>query len=104
MSDSLVLRGYLKGHSGWVTSLATTMDNSDMVVSSSRDKTCIVWQLNTDSEDQMSCGYAKRALTGHGHFVSDVVLSSDGQFALSGTLPGVDSAPELPPTTRGQRF
>jgi hypothetical protein len=32
----------------------------------------------------MNYGYARRALRGHNHFVSDVVISSDGQFALSG--------------------
>lgn len=26
----------------------------------------------------------RRALRGHNHFVSDIVISSDGQFALSG--------------------
>lgn len=44
------------------------------------DKTIIVWQL-TREED--SYGYPKRILHGHNHFVSDVVISSDGQFALS---------------------
>ena len=44
------------------------------------DKTIIVWQL-TRSDD--SYGYPKRILHGHNHFVSDIVISSDGQFALS---------------------
>lgn len=44
------------------------------------DKTIIVWTLTRD-EDQY--GYPKRILHGHNHFVSDVVISSDGQFALS---------------------
>lgn len=44
------------------------------------DKTIIVWQL-TREED--TYGYPKRILHGHNHFVSDVVISSDGQFALS---------------------
>lgn len=44
------------------------------------DKTIIVWQLTRDED---SYGYPKRILTGHNHFVSDVVISSDGQFALS---------------------
>lgn len=82
MSETLGLRGYLKGHGGWVTSLATTLDNSDVLLSASRDKTVIVWQLTRDGKDN-SYGYPKRALHGHSHFVSDVVLSSDGQFALS---------------------
>merc|ERR1719216_546768 len=33
----------------------------------------------------MNYGVPKRCLTGHNHFVSDVVMSSDGQFALSGS-------------------
>jgi guanine nucleotide-binding protein subunit beta-2-like 1 protein len=65
-----------------VTQIATSPEAPDMVLSSSRDKTVIVWQL-TRSEG--SYGYARRALKGHSHFVSDVVISSDGQFALSGS-------------------
>jgi guanine nucleotide-binding protein subunit beta-2-like 1 protein len=41
-----------------------------------------VWSLVRDEENY---GYARRALRGHNHFVSDVVISSDGQFALSGS-------------------
>ena len=44
------------------------------------DKTIIVWQLTRDDD---TFGYPKRILHGHNHFVSDVVISSDGQFALS---------------------
>ena len=44
------------------------------------DKSIIVWQLTRDED---SYGYPKRILHGHNHFVSDVVISSDGQFALS---------------------
>ena len=44
------------------------------------DKTIIVWQLTRDDD---TYGYPKRILHGHNHFVSDVVISSDGQFALS---------------------
>ena len=45
------------------------------------DKTLIVWEL-TEKNFQNNAVMRKR-LTGHGHFVSDVVLSADGQFALS---------------------
>lgn len=44
------------------------------------DKTIIVWSL---SRDDSNYGYPKRILHGHNHFVSDIVISSDGQFALS---------------------
>jgi guanine nucleotide-binding protein subunit beta-2-like 1 protein len=35
------------------------------------------------TRDDENYGVARRALTGHNHFVEDVVISSDGQFALS---------------------
>ena len=49
----------------------------------SLDKTLILWELTRD--DDSNYGYPKKCLTGHNHFVSDVVMSSDGQFALSGS-------------------
>jgi len=78
----MTLRGTLTGHRGWVTQIATSSQNPDTLLSCSRDKTLIAWQLNRD--DSTTYGYAKKCLTGHNHFVSDVVVSSDGQFALSG--------------------
>ncbi|KAL3931720.1 MAG: hypothetical protein SGBAC_011177 [Bacillariaceae sp.] len=75
-------RGTLEGHGDWVTSLATTPEDPNLLLSSSRDKSVIVWQL-THSNTSSDYGFARRALRGHSHFVSDVVISSDGQFALS---------------------
>ena len=49
------------------------------------DKTLIVWKL---SRDEGNYGAAEKALHGHNHFISDVVMSSDGQFALSGSWDG----------------
>jgi guanine nucleotide-binding protein subunit beta-2-like 1 protein len=83
MSEQLTLRGTLKGHNGWVTQIATTPQDSNQILSASRDKTLILWELN--GGDEMNYGVPKRCLTGHNHFVSDVVMSSDGQFALSGS-------------------
>jgi len=76
----LQLKGILRGHSGWVTAVATTPENTDMILSSSRDKSVIVWNLTRDDQN---FGYPRRALHGHSHFVQDVVISSDGQYALS---------------------
>jgi len=84
MGEQLSLRGELKGHAGWVTSIATHADNPNLVLSSSRDKTVMVWNID-GSEDY---GQPQRALRGHGHFVSDVIISSDGQFALSSSWDG----------------
>jgi len=83
--DHLVMKGEMKGHGGWVTAIATTVEVPDMVLSASRDKSIIVWEL-TKEEDKY--GTMKKRLTGHSHFVQDVAISSDGQFALSGSWDG----------------
>jgi len=82
MTDSLQLRGILKGHNGWVTCIATSAENPDMILSGSRDKKLIVWSLTREDQNY---GYPRRSLGGHAHFVQDIVISSDGQFALSGS-------------------
>uniref|UniRef100_A0A4W3HT93 Small ribosomal subunit protein RACK1 n=1 Tax=Callorhinchus milii TaxID=7868 RepID=A0A4W3HT93_CALMI len=82
MTEQMTLRGTLKGHKGWVTQIATTPQFPDMILSASRDKSIIMWKL---TRDETNYGVAQRSLHGHSHFVSDVVISSDGQFALSGS-------------------
>lgn len=66
-----------------------------MLISASRDKTLLVWNLSSDHTtgepdgiNGISCGKPVRSLKGHGHFVQDVVISSDGQFALSASWDG----------------
>jgi len=86
MTDALSLRGVLKGHNNWVTSVATTAESPDTFISASRDKTMLSWAITRDQEN---FGYPKRSLVGHGHIVQDVVISSDGQFALSGSWDGL---------------
>jgi len=90
----LRLRGILRGHNGWVTSIATPEIRREynagagldqMIVSSSRDRTTIQWHLSRGDEDPLEYGRAYRALRGHSHYVEDVVLSRDGQYALSGS-------------------
>uniref|UniRef100_A0AAQ5ZP68 Small ribosomal subunit protein RACK1 n=1 Tax=Amphiprion ocellaris TaxID=80972 RepID=A0AAQ5ZP68_AMPOC len=81
MTEQMTVRGTLKGHSGWVTQIATTPQYPDMILSASRDKSIIMWKL---TRDETNYGIPQRSLKGHSHFVSDVVISSDGQFALSG--------------------
>ncbi|ORY96143.1 guanine nucleotide-binding protein subunit beta-2-like 1 [Syncephalastrum racemosum] len=73
--DTLTLRGTLE-----VTAIATTSEAPDMVLSASRDKSVIVWHL---TREEMSYGVPRKSLVGHNHFVQDLAISSDGQFALS---------------------
>ncbi|KAF7731802.1 cross-pathway control WD-repeat protein cpc2 [Apophysomyces ossiformis] len=78
--DALTLRGTLKGHGNWVTAIATTSEAPDMVLSASRDRSIIVWHL---TREEMEYGVPRKSLLGHNHFVEDIAISSDGQFALS---------------------
>eukprot|EP01025_Chloroclados_australasicus_P038403 TRINITY_DN3951_c0_g1_i1.p1 TRINITY_DN3951_c0_g1~~TRINITY_DN3951_c0_g1_i1.p1 ORF type:complete len:328 (-),score=41.79 TRINITY_DN3951_c0_g1_i1:295-1278(-) len=102
MAETLVHRGDLVGHAGWVTSIATPIDlSSDIILSSSRDKTVIMWKL-TRYEGEF--GTPIRSLRGHNHFVEDVVLSSDSQFALSGSWDGTLRLWDLQNGTCTERF
>merc|ERR1740115_131234 len=85
MGEQLTLHGTLEGHSDWVTAIATTNEDATMVLSSSRDRSVLVWQVDGTQEEY---GFPRKSLRGHSHFVSSVVISSDGQFALSGSWDG----------------
>jgi len=81
MPETMKFTDTLSGHGGWVTQVATNPQFAEMLISASRDKTLIMWNLNKD--DQSSYGSPMKRLRGHSHFVSDVVVSSCGQFAVS---------------------
>jgi guanine nucleotide-binding protein subunit beta-2-like 1 protein len=98
---SLQLRGELVGHNGWVTAITTTSTESNTVLSASRDKTILVWDI---TKDATTFGVPKKQLNGHGGFVQDVVLSSDGQFALSGSWDGTLRLWDLATGTTARRF
>merc|ERR1719458_231315 len=59
-------RGYMRGHGGWVTSLAVV-----------------------EEEDQdKSWGQPRRLFTGHSHFISEIKLTGDSRFAFSASWDG----------------
>jgi guanine nucleotide-binding protein subunit beta-2-like 1 protein len=97
----LQLRGQLKGHDGWVTSLATTGEKRDMLVSGSRDKSVMVWNLTRTATEY---GKPLRSLRGHSHFVQDVVLSNDGHFGLSASWDGTMRLWDLATGNATRRF
>lgn len=79
-NEVLVLRGTLEGHNGWVTSLAISAGQPNLLVSGSRDKTLISWKLTGDDS---KFGVPVRSFKGHSHIVQDVALTADGAYALS---------------------
>jgi len=94
-------KGELKGHNGWITAIATTSENADMILTASRDKTIIVWKL---TKDEKQFGTARKRLKGHSHYVQDVCISSDAQFALSGSWDGNLRLWDLTTGTTTRRF
>jgi len=80
--------GQLKGHRNWITAIAAPADNSGTILTASRDKTILLWNTKRELQEDgnpLVTGIPKRSLIGHSNFVQDVVISSDGQFALSGS-------------------
>ena len=83
-NEHLVLKGALVGHNGWVTQIATTPQFPDIVLSASRDKSIIIWQLNNQHDptgESTSCGVPSKALRGHSHFdYEDEILLLPGTY------------------------
>lgn len=72
-----------------------------MLLSGSRDKSLIIWNL---TRDESQYGYPKRSLHGHSHIVSDCVISSDGAYALSASWDKTLRLWELATGTTTRRF
>lgn len=83
------LRGIIKGHNGWVTAIATPpvthpgRGAPETILTASRDRSLLLSQITR--EDPSNYAIPVRRLKGHHHFIQDIVISSDGQFALSGS-------------------
>ena len=94
-THKLDYRGFLKGHNGWVTCMKIGEEEvskdqyKEFLISGSRDKTLMIWDLNEKSDDDgAEMGRARKVLKGHSHFVSDLDLSQDSRFCLSSSLDG----------------
>merc|ERR1711935_282196 len=89
-------RGYLKGHNGWVTCMKVGEEEvakdtyREFLISGSRDRSLMIWDLaeKTDADDDKELGKARKIMTGHSHFVSDIDLSQDSRFCLSSSWDG----------------
>ena len=92
MAEESIIRaneiGHLKGHSDWVTSIVTghpQKENEDtqVLISGSRDKTVLIWKFNPESKVVSDFGEPVQSLTGHNHFISDLALTNDNNYLLS---------------------
>uniref|UniRef100_A0A7S3I2G0 Guanine nucleotide-binding protein subunit beta-like protein n=1 Tax=Favella ehrenbergii TaxID=182087 RepID=A0A7S3I2G0_9SPIT len=88
-------RGYMRGHGGWVTSLSVgeeevNGERQEFLMSGSRDKTLIKWNLTPkkDEDEDKEWGVPRRMMTGHSHFISEIKLTGDSRFAFSASWDG----------------
>merc|ERR1712127_188929 len=89
-------RGFLQGHNGWVTCLKVGEEEiskdtyREFLLSGSRDQTLMVWDLaeRAEGDEDKELGKARKILTGHSHFISDVDISQDSRFCLSSSWDG----------------
>ena len=93
----LELRGVLVAHGGWVTTMKVGEEEieankyKEFLISGSRDSTLVVWDLHdqvSEIDERREVGTARKILTGHSHFISDLDLSQDSKFCLSSSWDG----------------
>jgi guanine nucleotide-binding protein subunit beta-2-like 1 protein len=91
----LKLKGFMKAHGGWVTSLAVgeelrNGEKVEFLLSGSRDRTLIKWELDEkkDDEEDREWGRPKKMYTGHSHFISEICMTNDSRFAFSASWDG----------------
>ena len=70
----------LKGHTGWLTSVAYSPDGT-RIATASRDQTIILWDP--------SIGQESLTLNGHSTWVSSVAFSPDGHLLASASDDGI---------------
>ncbi|KII62146.1 Guanine nucleotide-binding protein subunit beta-like protein [Thelohanellus kitauei] len=73
--------GALSGHNDWVTKICVFPSNPNQIITSSRDKSVIIWELFAN--ELVMSGKMKKSLIGHDHFVTDCSLSKDGGFLIT---------------------
>jgi len=79
--------GFLFGHNGAVTSIIGSKNAGNefedtILVSGSRDKSLIMWDLSKKTKENCY-GEPLKQLTGHSHFVTDLDISNDNNYVIS---------------------
>lgn len=82
--------GVLVGHGDFITTIvpghpAKENEESNLLITGSRDKTILVWNLAPASAQDTERHYGKpvHLLRGHSHFVTDLSLANENTFLLS---------------------
>jgi guanine nucleotide-binding protein subunit beta-2-like 1 protein len=86
----VIYKGFLKGHNGMVTSmqLGNKEGPGNFLVSSSRDKSVLIWKLKPETSEDEELGKPIKMLTGHSHFIHELALSNDCNHCLTASWDG----------------
>jgi guanine nucleotide-binding protein subunit beta-2-like 1 protein len=81
---AMMYKGSLKGHNGWVTAMQLGNTGSkEFLISGSRDKTLLIWDVNKEMDDGEELGKPKKMLKGHSHFIQELALSNDSKHCVT---------------------
>ncbi|OAF65283.1 Guanine nucleotide-binding protein subunit beta-like protein [Intoshia linei] len=68
----------VEGHTDWITKIIQCPEKSDLILTSSRDKSIILWDTSDILDPKMIT-----SLHGHNHHVTDMTMSTDGTHIVS---------------------
>jgi guanine nucleotide-binding protein subunit beta-2-like 1 protein len=81
MKKKIILTHSFKAHTGWITAISVpTKSGTNIFATGSRDCIIFIWEII--SKENIFAIVRKR-LTGHSHFISDLVFSSDAKYCIS---------------------
>ena len=86
----MIYKGHLKGHNGWVTTMQLDKAGSkEFLITGSRDKSLLIWDLKEEADDNNELGKPKKMLKGHSHFIQDLALSNDSNHCVTASWDGL---------------
>ncbi|KAL9647559.1 hypothetical protein ABK040_006915 [Willaertia magna] len=78
--------GDLEGHYDAVTCLVIHPTNPNTLISGSKDKSILIWEITKDSNNSINNAEVKQTCLGHYGQISDISISVNGDYIISGSL------------------
>eukprot|EP00826_Nyctotherus_ovalis_P027371 TRINITY_DN213_c0_g1_i11.p1 TRINITY_DN213_c0_g1~~TRINITY_DN213_c0_g1_i11.p1 ORF type:complete len:352 (+),score=132.82 TRINITY_DN213_c0_g1_i11:249-1304(+) len=86
---AMLYKGYLKGHNGWVTTMQLgNTGTKEFLITGSRDKSMLIWDVNSEADEKEELGKPRKMLKGHSHFVQELALSNDSNHCVTASWDG----------------
>lgn len=87
---SMIYKGHLKGHNDWVTTMQLgNTGTKEFLISGSRDKTLLIWDINSEVNEREEIGKPRKMLRGHSHFIQELALSNDSNHCVTASWDGL---------------